>query len=150
MKQEEINGFTDDEVIDLYRFVCLYEQGGFKYFNTLEDVYLSHPSLEHILPSCLGYLELQQTGLKEIQKVDLRVLKNKICFNKSENKDKALSFLAHLRNSIAHGLVFKENQQVIITDYSITKPTSFSARGIMDYDLFMKLINIINNNLNEL
>ena len=50
MKQEEINGFTDGEVIDLYRFVCMYEQGGIKYFNT----YLSIPLL-FVLSTAEGY-----------------------------------------------------------------------------------------------
>ena len=120
MKQEEINGFTKDEVKDLYRFICMYEKGGFGFFYALEDVYRCHPQLVHILPLFLGNLELSKTGLREIQKVDLSTFKNKICFTKSKNKDKVLSFLSHLRNSIAHGLIFREElYRFVLTVFSI-------------------------------
>lgn len=150
MNTKEINGFTEIEVVNLYRFIYLYEKGGIDNYNTLKEVYNNHPALEDTLPSCLNKLKLHISCLDKIQNVDLDTYNNEIIFTKNKNRNKVQSFLAHLRNSIAHGLIYKKGKLVYIIDYSIIKPTSFSTRGTMDYDIFIELIGIINKHINEL
>ncbi len=150
MEEEKINGFTQSEIVELYRFVCMYEKGGFCYFDTLEDVYKEHPLLREELPSLLGKVKLQVNSIGCIQNVNLAECKNNVSFSKIKKRGNLLSFLGHLRNSIAHGLIYKDGQQIRITDYSFIKPTHFSARGMMDCELFTQILNLIKTNVVEL
>ena len=61
----------------------------------------------------------------------LPALPNILYMTNSKNS-KVLSFLTHIRNSIAHGQIIKEKDSIHIIDYSENKNTKekiYTARG---------------------
>ncbi len=67
---------------------------------------------------------------------------------------KMYNFLYHLRNSIAHGQIEKEGEQVFLIDYKLMYDKKnkiikkvFSGKGNLESSTFFKVVELVNNTI---
>ena len=79
----------------------------------------------------------------------LPVLPNILYMTNSKNS-KVLSFLTHIRNSIAHGQIIKEKDSIHIIDYSENKNTKekiYTARGKVEIPKIEAILDLVIENV---
>ena len=136
-KQEEnalFHGFNDTEIISLYKFLCAYDKiESFKRDDAFKRLYPE--------PSKKLYEIIEKMDLKVEYGFPIITEPNKARFTDANGRSKNLAFLNHLRNSIGHGYI-RKNDQIVIKDLWNGK---FSASGNIDTDKFEEIINNINS-----
>lgn len=144
MKQNSINGFTEHQIFQLYAYIVAYEDGGIQNYKSTKVLLEDHPELNEIIQT-YNWVSYKKATLPEIKNADFKNFENKILMTKCKN-NLLLSFLAHLRNSIAHGNAVEFNGKVLITNFANPRfcPTCITARGSIELPVFIKLTKILN------
>lgn len=139
-----INGFTDQEVFDLYAFLEAYEKlYSEQDYQKNEILFEKHPELSE--------LENAYKNINYSSKDNSSLIEKVILPNDSEQMyglrhgSPLLSFLYHLRNSIAHTIIKKEGERIYIEDKTKNRPRRLSAKGyIQSLDIVKSFTNILN------
>jgi hypothetical protein len=142
MKNEIINGFSKDQIFQLYKYLVAYEESGIGKYKSTKALLGDHPELSGIEQIGKSIIFHSQTS-SELTGINFKSLINEVYFTKSKG-NLLLSFLAHLRNSIAHGNVVEHKGMVLITDFENPKyhPTNFNARGCIELGIVNMITNI--------
>ena len=149
--KKQLKGFSEQEVFDLYKYLCIYENK-IKILKTSTEIYKQYPQL-NIIEETLNLFTINYSNDEAMQILGIFVPKGFVyCTNTKSSK--VYNLLYHLRNSIAHGQIEKENEQVLLIDYKFAKDRSskrlrkvFSGRGNLDSSIVFKIIEIINNTI---
>ena len=149
--KKQLKGFSEQEVYNLYKYLCIYENK-IKILKTSTEIYKQYPQL-NIIEETLNLFTINYSNDEAMQILGIFVPKGFVyCTNTKSSK--VYNLLYHLRNSIAHGQIEKENEQVLLIDYKFAKDRSskrlrkvFSGRGNLDSSIVFKIIEIINNTI---
>lgn len=147
--KNSIHGFSSDEVMDLYHYLCIYEKELAK-IESQVNLINKYPKLKDIEQLMAGIV-CNFCTKESLKVIGLVPMDNLISMTKSRSS-KSLSFLNHLRNSIAHGQIEKDGNFIYLLDYGYDKDNSkvFSARGMIKSSSLFKIVKLINNNINLL
>ena len=149
-----INGFTEKEVVNLYRFLCIYESELGKIGNqeAFEKKFSKLKDLEKLMSS----LTCNYCSRESLNIVGIVPMNNLVSMTKCRTS-KILSLLHHLRNSIAHAQIEQEKGYVSLIDYgyekdkkSKTEKKVFSARGKIKTKTLFEMILIIMDNIKSI
>lgn len=138
-----INGFGDKEIFIFYSFLCRYE----KKINAIEtsnELISNFPNLQKF-DKLISDFTCKLTTREDMPIMGLLALPNTVYMTNSK-RTKTLSFLKHLRNSIAHGQIMKEVNYIHITDYREDKSTKekvYTARGKVEVPKIEAILNLI-------
>lgn len=125
------NGFNSGEIVDLYKFLCVYEKiEPFRKDDCLERIY---PTLSEKLFSLLCQLPLKSDNCITIVKDDLNIKYT------PAHRTKYTAFLYHFRNAIAHGRVYKKDQ-LEIKDFD---NSTLTAYGLIDSKIGDEIIKLL-------
>lgn len=146
---EKLKGFDEQEVFKLYNFLCVYENKISILKNTTE-IYNRYPQLKS-LDTYVNQFTINYAKDEAMQILGVYVPKGFLyCTNARSSK--LYNFLYHLRNSIAHGQIEKDNSQVFLIDYKFVKNKTdagrrkiFSGRGNLEDTIVFDIIEQINN-----
>ena len=143
MDQNKINGFREPQIFQLYDFLVAYEDSGIRKYKSTKKMLEEHPELFE-LNEQIKYVECKKSDAIEMKDIDFKQFHNKIYFTKCKGNN-LLSFLAHLRNTIAHGCAVEHNGNVLITNFAnpIYRPIDFSARGCIDFSVIRNFTDIL-------
>lgn len=146
MKQNKINGFDESQVFQLYAYLVAYEESGIEKYESTKALLNEHPELANIGQAAKP-ITCHKSSNQEMNEFDFKELTNEIYLTKNKG-NLLLSFLAHLRNSIAHGNAVEHQGRVLVTDFANPKynPIDFTARGCIDFDV----INSITKTLKQI
>lgn len=141
----KINGFKQNEIFMLYEYLVAYEDSGIENYNRNKALFKEHPELTG-LANTIKSVTCHKSNAQEMKEIDFKELLNEIYFTKNKGSN-LLSFLSHLRNSIAHGAMVEHKGNVLITDFANPKyrPTDFTARGCVEKDIIIEFTKILNN-----
>ena len=145
-----IHGFSPKEVVDLYRYLCIYESELGKVAK-LEVFKQQYPKLKR-LDNLMSSFVCNECNIEALSNIGIVPMDNLLSMTYSKSS-KLLSLLYHLRNSIAHGQIEQENGFVFIIDYKKDYKKGngikrFSARGKINSTTLFEIIGIINENIN--
>lgn len=146
MEEIKINGFDKTQIFQLYSYLVAYEDSGIEKYKSTKAMLSEHPELSD-LGNIAKVVKYNKANAQEMRGLNFKSLTNEIYQTKNKQNN-ILSFLAHLRNSIAHGYAQEHEGQVLITDFDNPKynPIDFTARGCVDFQLikeFTKTIKLI-------
>jgi len=149
--KKQLKGFSEQEVFDLYKYLCIYENK-IKILKTSTEIYKQYPQLKKI-EETLNLFTINYSNDEAMQILGIFVPKGFVyCTNTKSSK--VYNFLYHLRNSIAHGQIEEDNGQVFLIDYKFAKDKIsknykkiFSGRGNLESSIVFKIIEIINNTI---
>lgn len=136
-------GFDVKELLDLFTFLLIYEKhlSGFKKDKTM---YKSYPFMEDVFNKFNKAIKNEIKGQNQLNNYNMEELNKHIYYTSSNKSNKNHSVLRHLRNTIAHGLIEKDEKYILIRDFWKKKP---SAVGRLKINKVMTLINSIVNNI---
>ena len=142
-----INGFNEDKLFILYAYLCRYEHK-IKGINTLKELTSMDPNL-HKLESLISSFSCHIVKRESMPAMGLLALPDILYMTNSKNS-KVLSFLTHIRNSIAHGQIMKEKDYIHIIDYSENKNTKekiYTARGKVEIPKIEAILDLVIENV---
>lgn len=144
MKQEKINKFDETQVFQLYAYLVAYEDSGIEQYKSTKAMLSEHPELFD-LRKVGESVKYHKAKAQEMKGLDFKSLTNEIYQTKNKQNN-ILSFLAHLRNSIAHGSAVEHDGKVLITDFDNPKyhPIDFTARGCVEFVIINQITTILN------
>lgn len=141
MEKQTINGWNEKEVFVLYGFLEGYERGRLSSFEKDDVLFKEHPELiefEKLFKSVLCHPKDRSSKLRNLfpssGKNEIYVL---------SHGTPLLSFLYHLRNSIAHGEIQKRGEEAFVVDWCKSHPTNVSARGLISLDTIKQFTEIL-------
>jgi hypothetical protein len=137
-----INGFNPEEIFQLYAFVEAYETAGIKSYNKQTCLFQEHPELKGLLLVSKN-VKCHKSCSEAMKSLDFKAMDEEIYFIKNKQSN-LLSLLKHLRNSIAHACAVKHENKVLITDFKVTRPVDFSARGRVSFDIINQFTQVLN------
>ena len=139
MKQNKINGFEENQIFQLYAYLVAYEESGIEKYKSTKALLNEHPELSNIGQAAKPVIRHGASN-QDMKVIDFKVLTNEIYLTKNKG-NLLLSFLAHIRNSIAHGNVVEYKGRVLVTDFANLKynPVDFNARGCIDFDVIINI-----------
>ena len=145
--QKEIHGFTEEEIFNLYKFLCIYESvlskmpdgaALIKKYTTLKGV---KSKIKRVLkPICLS-----KTKITNINDTD--IIPDTFYYSAKKGKKQEITVLLHLRDAIAHGLIEKCGNYISIRDFDVNT-NEYTAKGYIECKKVFDIINIINKNVN--
>ena len=138
-KKQIVNGLTRDDIVLLYRYLEFYEKKQIKTFTTDKQ-------LKALLFGNVSQVWLLVRGcnLKSTKKGNIPTdlpPKNTIYFVKHYTI--MLSLLYHLRNSIAHALMYKVGKEYHVCDIESNKNKRLTMIGNIDVTIVKSLIKIM-------
>lgn len=140
--EQLINGFTGEEIYDLYAFLNVYEQKKIKCLLD-GDALAKYPTLSEI-KKIISTFQTEEKTKSELKQIAGDSLNNEIYFTAYSSK--MLGVLYHLRNSIAHAKISKEGNIVCIEDFDTNKTNpQHTAKGRLSFDILQKIINEMKN-----
>lgn len=147
----QLKGFSEQEVFDLYKYLCVYENK-INILKNSTEIYNQYPQLKKI-EEIMNQFTMNYSNDEAMQVFGSFVPKGFVyCTNTKSSK--VYNFLYHLRNSIAHGQIEKDIDNVLLIDYKFAKDRGskkskkiFSGRGNLDSSIVFKIIGIINNTI---
>lgn len=140
-----INGFGPKEVVELYHYLCIY-------VNKLEHIRSQNVLLKQYselkgIDTLMSSFVCNNCTRESLKTIGLVSMNNLVSMTKCRTS-KQLSFLHHLRNSIAHGQLTKKGKYVELIDYGFENGAKvFSARGKVSVVTLFDIIHIINKNI---
>lgn len=149
--KKQLKGFSEQEVFELYKYLCVYENK-INILRCSTKIYNQYPQLKEI-EDIMNMFTMYYSNDEAMQVLGIFVPKGFVyCTNTKSSK--VYNLLYHLRNSIAHGQIEKDNNQVLLIDYKFAIDKSckkfkkiFSGRGSLDSSIIFKIIEIINNTI---
>ena len=149
MLMNNLKGFNEQEIVNLYKYLCIYENK-IKILQNSTDIYSTYPQLKS-LDGILKLFTMNYANDKAMQVLGVIVPKGVLYCTNTKNS-KIYNFLYHLRNSIAHGQIEKNNEYVFLMDYKYKYDKSnknvkkiFSGRGTLESSKVFKMVELINN-----
>ena len=140
-----IHGFSQSEVAELYRYLCIYECE-LRIIGNQEKLVLKYPKLKDLDEVISGFASNYCTR-ESLKTIAITPMENLVSMTKCRSS-KVLSLLHHLRNSIAHGQIEQEGGYVHLIDYGKENDVKvFSARGKIKASTLFEIINIVNENV---
>ena len=130
-----VNGFTSEEIIVLYKYMCWFEK--IKSLTTDKSLYQQYPYQRRFWDD-FKKCSLSTRKVKEMPKTYQKQPNNNLIYTLSA-KTKQLSFLRHLRNSIAHGVIETDSKVIVIRDYS-QRAKKCTCMGNLNKSLLMKFL----------
>lgn len=137
-----INGFNQDAITKLYAFVKAYEDVGVKSFEKEKDFLIRYPELKGLLND-IKEVNCHWATSEKMKQLNLKQFNNEIYLLRYK-KSYLLDLLYHLRNAIAHACVIEHNGAVLITDFKVSKPMDFSARGRIELRIIENFTKTLN------
>ncbi|MBQ6423561.1 MAG: hypothetical protein IJJ90_08485 [Prevotella sp.] len=142
-----LKGFNEQEVFKLYKYLCIYENK-IKTFRNSTEVYNNYPKLKN-LDDIMSLFTVNYANNGAMQVFGVFVPKGFVyCTNTKSSK--MYNVLYHLRNSIAHGQIEKDNDQIYLIDYKYVKDRRhnnlmkiFSGRGNLEASIIFQIIELI-------
>lgn len=151
MGENILKGFCPQEIVDLYRYLCIYEKE-LKYIQNQECLWEQHPDLKELEDLILA-LNCNYSTQKYLKNCFFVPVNDWVSMTKCRSS-KIQSFLHHLRNSIAHGQIEQEEGYVHLFDYAYEedrvsgeKIKIFSMMGRIKSSVLFELIHIVNKNI---
>lgn len=142
VQPEKINGFTPKEIYALYSFLNVYEQKEIKKHNET-DLIKSSQTLEE-LKNIITSFNADEKNKYELAQIEIKNLNDEFYY--THHKSKILGVLYHLRNSIAHGKICKENDIVRIEDFEPKEENpQHTAKGKILYTTLEKIMRVATN-----
>ena len=140
---DTIKGFDEKQIFLLYDYLVAYEESGIEQYGSTRSLLKEHPELSD-LEQAFKTIKSHKSNTQEMCTIDRGSLTNEIYFTINKGNH-LLSFLAHLRNSIAHGRVTECNGCVLVVDFANPKynPVDFTARGCVDFEIIIKMAEIL-------
>ena len=132
-KTSIINGLTKDDIVLLYKYVNIYEKH-IKELTTNEKIDVQIKQL-YVLTKPFIFKTCSQNEVGNLTKKT----ENEVYFVKSAS-NKSLSFLYHLRNSIAHCLIEKEGTRYKFADKNRSK--ELTMIGTIDCSILESIIKL--------
>lgn len=134
MEQKTINGFDESQIFKLYEYLVAYEELGISNFKSTKAMVERYPELA-IIQTLQKQMNYHRAKAQTMESVDLKALRNEIYMTVRGNL--LLSFLAHLRNAIAHGCIVEHKGNILLTDFEYPKrhPVAFTARGCVTFEI---------------
>lgn len=134
------HGFCKEEIFLFYKFISIHD----KY---LKDIQKQQEIFELIPNIKIVYNKEYKGIVKQIRKADLKNFNEcsdgKIYLTKNR-KSLIMSFLCHLRNSIAHGHIVKKSNLISISDFIKTKDFRLqNCIGKIELEKVSKILDII-------
>lgn len=143
--EKEIHGFSQNEVTELYRYLCIYECELANIGNQ-EKLFLKYPKLKQVEENIKGFV-CKYCTKESLKTIAITPMENLISMTRCRSS-KVLSLLHHLRNSIAHGKIMQEDRYVHLIDYGKENNANvFSARGKIKSSKLFEIVSIINENV---
>jgi len=144
MEEELLNGFSSSEVFRLYKFLCIYESKLMR-IKRSKRLYKTYPGIRP-LETFIDRFKYYYATKEGMQAIGLFVPVG--LFYCIRRNSKPTDLLYHIRNSIAHGQIKKEEDTIFLIDYDIQKNEKvFSGRGTFDGGLFFDIIDCVNSNI---
>lgn len=151
MLMNKLQGFNEQEVFNLYKYLCVYENR-IKILKNSTEIYSHYPQLRR-LDSIMNLFTMNYANDKAMQDLGVFIPKGHVyCTNTKTSK--MYNFLYHLRNSIAHGQIEKEGEQVFLIDYKLMYDKKnkiikkvFSGKGNLESSTFFKVVELVNNTI---
>ena len=142
LNRNSINGLEEKQVFLLFNYLVAYEHSGIAVFKSTKKLLEAHPELSD-LEQAIKPVTCHSSNAREMESINLNSL-NEIYFTINKGNH-LLSFLSHLRNSIAHGYVRGYNGNALITDFANPKyhPIDFTARGYIHFEIITKITKIL-------
>ena len=147
MEEELLNGFSSSDVFRLYKFLCIYESKLVK-LKKSESLFAAFPQLEDAMKGFIKRFTYNQVQKDDMQAEELEIPVG--VFYCTKSKSQPVGLLYHIRNSIAHGQIERNEQIINLVDYDFdenTKSRFFSGRGVFDSGLFFEIIDFVNANI---
>lgn len=143
MKQSTINGFDEKSLFLLYDYLVAYEHSGIEQYKSTKELLKEHPELSD-LEQVFKTIKSHKSNTQEMCAINIASLTNEIYLTINKGSH-LLSFLAHLRNSIAHGRVSECKGKILVKDFANPKynPVDFTARGCINYEVVVKITEIL-------
>ena len=142
---EKTHGFSSNEVVDLYHYLCIYENE-IQYIGNQEKLVKTYPKLQE-LEKTMSHFVCNYCSRESLKVIALAPMNNLVSMTKCRSS-KPLSFLHHLRNSIAHGQIEMEDNYVHLIDYGYEKNVKvFSARGKIESSILLEIIKTVIDNI---
>lgn len=138
---QTINGLNADQVFRLYDYLVIYEESGIQNYKSTQRLLKEHPELSK-LTTLSSKIVCKNTKSIDINKIDPNRLNNEIYLTINKG-NLLLSFLAHLRNSIAHGNVVAHEDFILVSDRNPSKSIDFTARGRIKFALINEISSIL-------
>ncbi len=137
-----LQGFNESDIFNLYSYLVAYEKSGIgKTRVSTKKLIKAHPEIASIV-DVLNLVTYHKSTNDEMKVIDPHQLNNEMYLTKSR-ANLRLSFLAHLRNGIAHGCVVGHDRKVFVNDFLVNRPIELSARGCIDMKIIKQITNII-------
>ena len=142
MVMKKINGWNDKEIFLLYEFLVSYEKGRLSSYQKDDELFKEHPEIKKVdtLFCSISYSTKDKSS--KLKDLFPSSGKNEIYF--LSHGTPLLSFLYHLRNSIAHGEIEKKGEEAFVVDWCKNRPTNFSAKGLISFETIKKITEILN------
>ena len=139
-----LRGFNQQEVFDMYKYLCIYENK-ISILKNLAEVYHQYPQLKD-LEVIMTKFTINYANDETMQALGV-FIPHGFVYCTNTRSSKVYNFLYHLRNSIAHGQIQKDNGQVSLIDYKLInkKKKIFSGRGNLESSIIFNIIKLINN-----
>ena len=135
MNNSEVNGLTKDDVWRLYKYLVEFE-------NKIKGAIDKYDIESNDLKIFLEQKEISFGSLNN----DSRKNKKKnyfLIYGYENNKNKAYTVFRHLRNSIAHASISKENKNIFRLSDKMKKNITMDGR--IKVDLFYELLKVLIN-----
>ena len=145
MPDNSINGFGIDQIFHLYSFLVAYEGVRIQNYQSNKKMFVEHPELSSI-EYILKKIKFYEADVEKMKTIDADSLCNTL-YQKKIKKTHLLSFLSHLRNSIAHGSIKEKNDAVIFSD-SVKKnitSSNINTLGCVDLEIIKEITKILKN-----
>lgn len=142
MAQMKINGWDKKEVFMLYNFLEAYERGNLSTYEKDENLFKEHPEVKDLE---FLFNSVSCSFKKKAKMINDQIPatgKNQIFLLRHGTP--LLSFLYHVRNSIAHGIIEKRGNEALVVDWCKKHPLNMSARGFISIDTINSFTNILN------
>lgn len=140
-----INGFSPNEVVELYHYLCVYVSK-LEHLGSQDQFEKHYPKLKGIKKVMSSFV-CNYCTIESLKTVGIVPMENLVSMTKCRTS-KTLSFLHHLRNSIAHSQLKKEGEFVEIIDYKLEKGNKvFSASGKVHTITLFEILSFVNNNI---
>ena len=140
-----IHGFDANEVVELYNYLCIYESE-LKLIVSKEafvNRFYNHKELEQLIAGIV----LNYCTKEFLKVIGLVPVENLVSMTKCRNT-KTLSFLHHLRNSIAHGQIEKDGDYIHLIDYVYENNEKvYSARGKIKSNVIFEIVQLSENTI---
>lgn len=144
MEDNMINGLNESQISQLFAYLVAYESSGICVYKSTKKLIKDHPELKE-MEATFQSIQCHKADTKKMDECNLSLLTNEV-FQSINKNNHLLSFLSHLRNSIAHGYIGGGDGYIHIIDFANprSRPVDFTSRGRVEIGIINQFTNILN------